>query len=111
MNDYVQKIKILYEKFGGRKVVYEKSGIRPSRDWKIMLVTSFIATCFLAFYAIYFYMRVDRGEIFVVDKGTIGKDAEINSVLLRKIVSEIKNGQDFLGQLKTSNLAPPDPSI
>lgn len=111
MNDLLQKIKPLYEKMGMGKVSYERKGIHPSKDWKIILTTTFVIICLLAFFAIYFYLKIEKGEIFVVTREGVGKDAEINEILLKKVVLEIKNKEDFLRQLKEGSLIPSDPSI
>lgn len=111
MNDLLQKIKPLYEKLGMGKVSYERKGIHPSKDWRIMLTTTFVVICFLAFFAFYFYLKIDKGEIFVVTREGAGKDAEISEILLKKVVLEIKNKEEFLRKLKEGNLVPSDPSV
>lgn len=111
MKDYTQKFKVLYEKLGGQKISYEKSGVRPSRDWKIMLVGTFVVICCLAFFAFDFYWKIEAGEVFMLDTGTVSREAEIDSLLLKKIVGEINDRAAFVQELKASGSIPTDPSI
>ena len=111
MNDYLQKIKTWYGKIKTRKVSYDKPGIRPSADWKMMLVLSFCILCVLGLAAGYFYYKISNGELFMSQQDATAKDAEIDMVLLKKTVADIKAKQDFINQLESSGNKPGDPSI
>ncbi len=38
MNDFISKIKNWYKNFSSKKVSYEKDGIKPKKDWMIIVL-------------------------------------------------------------------------
>ena len=111
MSRLFQKIKGLYGKIHITHLSYEKRGMRPKHDWKILLVTSCIVLLLMTFFSFYFYTRISQGRLFVVTKNNSGKEVTINSILLQKIVNEIKLREESLHAIKQNKVVPSDPSL
>lgn len=110
MQDLFQKIKVWYEKMMTRTPSYERPAVRPSHDWVYIFVTTQIAILLVASIAIYFYIEVDKGKLFVVVKDEVQNEAKINTVLLEKTVDDINKREANLIKSQQEKISPPDPS-
>lgn len=111
MKNYSQIIKTWYEKMVAEQVSYEKVGLQPTKDWKIMLSTTSILLILMAVFAFYFYVKIENGEIFVVTQEDSARDIEIDTTLLKKVVDDTKERADYFSQIKLKGLTPSDPSL
>ena len=112
MKDYLQKIKSIVGGLKKEKTSYERGGINPGRDWRILLSITFVILCILAILAVYFYIQIDRGRLFVVPEDSIEDKTKINMILLEKIVGEVKAREARSADIKEGRMAvPSDPSM
>jgi hypothetical protein len=111
MKEYINKLKVLYSSLKITRTSYNKKGIRPENDWRILLITTFIILCVVSAYAVYFYIEVRDGKIFVTEKDNINNQTKLNKPLLDKIVNEIDSKNIEFLKLQNSSLGLKDPSL
>ncbi len=111
MNDPLKKMNEWFEKLRTSQISYDKNGIRPLKDWKIIMTSMFIVLLIIIAIATYFYMEVDGGKFFSVEEGTIGNETKINDNLLKKTLEGLNSRQEKLTILERDRIAPLDPSI
>ena len=111
MSSLLKKIKGLYSKLGITKISYERSGIRPKRDWNTLLILSCLILLLIALFAFYFYSQINQGKLFVVARDNTGREVKINDKLFQKIISEIKEREESLQSIKQNKGIPADPSL
>lgn len=111
MKDILNQIKSLYKKLNVRKVSYEVSGIMPSRDWFIILISSQVIILILAVASVFFYYKVDRGEIFKVEDLTAEGETKINMTVLDALIKEINTKEQNTTIVRQRGEIPSDPSI
>lgn len=109
MPDKFKKINL--RGFFKKEISYNKGSIRPHRDWKIILVFTFMVLVFLGALAVYFYFQVDGGNIFSVPLDESQKEVKINKVLLDKTIGELNNRKKTFEDMLLGSTTPPDPSI
>ncbi|HEY4508812.1 MAG TPA: hypothetical protein VJC13_00835 [Candidatus Paceibacterota bacterium] len=112
MNDYLQKIKLLSAKLKIRKISYKRGGIKPLRDWGLILLSVFIVSCILVVSVVYFYIQIEHGTLFIVTSDGSESQIKINADLLRATVSDINTREKTNDAVKNGGLSiPSDPSI
>ncbi len=111
MSDLLKKIKPFLPKLFQKKVSYDKGGLRPSRDWRNILITTFLTLCILASFSFYFYLQVGAGKFFAVTQEDTQNEVKINRNLLDKVVKDINDRKASLEQIKQNKIVPPDPSL
>ena len=111
MSKLLQKFKSWYNGLRKTKSLYEKKGIKPYKDWIIMLTSTQVIIIVFALLAYYFYIQIDKGNLFVVDKTTSENEIKINRVLLQKTVDDINFREQTTIETKESKSIPTDPSI
>ena len=110
MSGLLQKIKTWYAKIRIKRESYVVSGIKPIRDWRILLISTLVIVVVMAIFAFYFYVQIDKGKLFVVKVSKTQNDTKINEVLLKKTVNDINSRKASLNEIRNKN-APEDPSI
>ena len=111
MKLYIEKIKSWYSSLKISEPSYEKEGVSPYKDWRIILTSTFVALVVLAGAAYYFYIEVDSGNFFTVSEETEGNEVKINNTLFKKIVDDINNRKQSMENIQKNKIAPPDPSL
>ena len=94
-----------------KRISYEERGMRPLRDWDILLVTSCLTLLFIALFAFYFYGQINQGKLFIVTQNDVDREVKINANLLQKITNEIKLRETTLQSIKQNKAIPSDPSL
>jgi hypothetical protein len=110
MSDILSKTKKWFGKIRFKKITYIKIGIRPERDWYVILMSTIVLICILGGMAYYFYIQVDQGKLFPSDDTTSIKSVIINNDLLNKVIDEINEREKNLTDFKQNRVIPPDPS-
>lgn len=111
MNDLLQKIEAWYDKIKTAGASYQRRGIRPMSDWKIIISTTFIVFCIVASVAFYFYTQIDEGVIFLVQEDASQKAVKLDTTLLKKAVDDMQSRETSLSKIKQNKTAPGDPSL
>ena len=111
MKDYLQKIKIWFNKLKAGRVSYDKGGLKPLRDWRIILITTSIIIFILAIFAFYFYIQIESGKLFVSTNEVSDTQLKINDSLLKKTVDELNTRESSTAQIKSGQITAPDPSL
>lgn len=110
MSDYLNKIKDWFSKFSKPKTVYSRDGVEPKKDWGIILTTTTFILVILALVAAYFYIQVDRGNLFSISSEDVENEAKINKNLLNKTVQDINQRKSNFESVE-SGVVPQDPSL
>ena len=92
---------------------YDKDGVRPYKDWGIILPTFFVSLLVLGLFALYIDMNVQSGTFWTASYGDRSFPAyQINQKDLTTVTDifsqKEKNLNDLQNNLKT---IPPDPSL
>ena len=111
MADNIQKIKAWYEKMHVSQVSYEKSGIKPTKDWRILLGVTCMMLCLLAVLAFYFYTSVNNGSFFTTSQDGVMNEVKINESLFNKTIDNINTREMLLNSIKQGRQTPADPSV
>ena len=111
MSQFKQKIKFWKDKIRTTKISYGKGDIQPTRDWRVTITLSFAVLVFGGFASFYFYNKIERGELFVVNKNSVVKEVKIDDILLKKTIDDINNRETLSLQIGKSKPIPLDPSI
>ena len=110
MSGLLQKIKTWYGKVRTKGQSYKISGIRPVRDWRIILFSTQIIILILVIVAFYFYTQINQGKFFVVKDNSTKDDIKINEVLLKKTVNDINLRKTSFEEIRNKGV-PSDPSL
>ena len=105
----MQQIKKMWNSTHMRPVSYARFGIRPARDWKIVLIVTQCVVIILAGYAYYIYVQINSGTLFPVVENGAKKEITIDAVLLQKTVDAINTraaASADLGQHAASSTDP-----
>ncbi len=111
MSKIFQKIKYFYHKIRHKKESYEKSGTKPSRDWKMIIILAQTAVFILAGVAYYYYIQIEQGKLYLVKKGLGKNNIQINSILFKKTVDDFNSRMSTFSDITSGKGIPKDPSI
>jgi len=114
MATFLTFFKSLKEKFikpGKTIFSYERKGIRPNRDWNIILICAGLMLSALIFIAFYFYFQIEEGQIFMVNEKDSQREIKINAELFQKIVNDINTRIENLEAINHPGKIPNDPSL
>ena len=114
MNDInqisMEKIKAWFGKIRSGRSSYDKTGIKPARDWKMMLVFAAVVFCLEAALAWFVYFQVESGAWVSEPQETTPTEVSINQNLLQKVAGEV--GAKAAAYSATStDKGPADPSL
>ena len=111
MQKLFQKIKVWYDKIKIAETSYGISHISPSRDWKILLITTIVLMCIITVSSFYFYIKLDNGEIFNVSSSKKDRELKIDEKSLKQAIDDINLREENFKEAKDNKSVPPDPSI
>ena len=111
MADLTQKIKDWYGKLKPTSNSFERSGISPKRDWRILLVTTFFTVLILAGVSLYLYIQINNGTLFLTLTENKEIEVQIDKVLLEKTINDINTRKATLGDIVQNGSIPLDPSL
>ncbi len=108
MNEFFLKIKKLL-KIATRSVPSnEYRGIRPVKEWKVMLVTLFSLLVIITGVELYIYLEVSRGTLFTVPMAESNQSVTINQKLLNVVMTDISTRRTVRESLASSTTILPD---
>ncbi len=110
MSDSINKIKIWFSKNLQKKNSYDREGIRPTKDWEIILGLTLLAFFVSVVVAGYFYIQVNSNSVFQVDADIVENEVKINKPLLDKTISDINERRKSSDAIKRGGKIPSDPS-
>ncbi len=111
MKDFINKTKNWYQNLTSKKVSYEKEGIKPKRDWMIVVFVMLFITLILIGISTYFYINVDNGTLFNVPDREEISEIKVNNKLLEKIVGEYDERQKSLEEISGGKTFPGNPAL
>lgn len=111
MSDLIHKIKSFFKTSRNTKTFNESGHIRPSRDWKIILVISFLVVCALSLFSFYFYTEIEKGTFFKIESADSLNDVKINNPLLKKIIENLNGRERALENIKNKTIIIPSPTL
>lgn len=111
MNKLFQKAVVWFRDMNTKQFSYEKEGIRPTRDWNLIISCFFVTAIFIAGLSFYIYKQVDSGRWFVAPVDQSLTDAKINEVLLEKTIKKIDGNKKIFDEVKNGGSKLSDPSI
>ncbi len=111
MSETFNKIKNWYQNLSSSKVSFERKGIKPTRDWNIVIFSSLIAVVIFGSLAFYFYVKVENGTFFGASSVEDLTEVKINNTILNKLISDINNRERNLSEIETNKKSPPNPSL
>ncbi len=111
MSDLLKKIKDWSSRLTSKKTSYVKSGIRPTHDWFVILITAQTIIVCMVIFAFYFYVKINNGELFSSIIESSPNEAQINNNLLNKTINDLNTRKENLEKIKAGGLAPIDPSL
>jgi hypothetical protein len=88
-NISIEKIKKWFEKISRGKPSYGKNGIKPKRDWGVIIVITAIVFCLEATLSAFVYFQIENDSWFRQPQNTTLTEVSINQNLLEKISGQI----------------------
>lgn len=112
MSNILKKFKTWFNRTKTTPASYLSQGVRPRRDWAIILSTVFFVVSIMAVLAVYFYVQISKRQFFVVIvENNTSSETIINKNLLRKIIDEMNRNEILFQTLKQKKAIPSDPSL
>ncbi|HBZ04800.1 MAG: hypothetical protein UU11_C0013G0009 [Parcubacteria group bacterium GW2011_GWF2_40_69] len=111
MKDFSQKIKLFYVGLTKKESVYKRRGIKPTRDWLVILTTNLVLFCILGVFGFYFYTQINKDKLFITEKANAIEVVRINTGLLKKTVEDIHSREEQTTSIKNNGTVLADPSI
>lgn len=112
MDKIFSQFNTFYKKLFSRVDNYDVSGIDPSRDWRILLITSQIIIICLISFSVYFYISTNNGNFFNNEISEAKDSAiKIDKTSLVVLVDGINDKTSSLDLIRAGQDIPTDPSI
>jgi len=111
MNVFLEKIKKYLGRFENKTPSYERKGIKPERDWGVILILGLIFLCLSGILARYIFVQIEKGNLFSSEVEKTDEKIIINQKLLEETVNRMDTKQINLDNVKKNRIAVPDPSI
>ena len=86
-------------------------GRGPERDWKIIFISIIILALVAISLSVYIFIKIDKGEIFVVRQSEEDKAKSLDISLLKKTVSYYQDKAAKFERMKKERSTVADPSI
>jgi hypothetical protein len=111
MSDITTKIKSWYQNLSSSKISFERNGIKPTRDWNIVIFSALLLIFASGALAFYFYIKVESGTYFSTITAEDLKEVKINNKVLDKLIADINVREKKLEEIQTNKNFPPNPSL
>lgn len=87
-------------------------GSSPEADWMVILVTTVLFMIFAVAFSAYMFIKINKGEIFVIEKDTDDSSQTLDIALLRDVVRDYnKKALEFERFKEIGSLDLVDPSL
>ncbi|KKQ82936.1 MAG: hypothetical protein UT07_C0014G0012 [Parcubacteria group bacterium GW2011_GWB1_38_8] len=94
-----------------RKKSFVKLDSNPEIDWKIIFISTAILVIITIISSVYMFIKIDKGEIFLVKKMGDDKTRTLDISILRETVSYYQNKAIEFERLKSKRVSTVDPSL
>ncbi len=111
MSELISKIKNWYQTRGVSKISFERKGIKPTRDWNIVIFSAALLLFISGAIAFYFYIKVESGTFFSTTTAEDLKEVKINNKVLDKLIADINAREKKLSEIQTNKNFPANPSL
>lgn len=111
MSELFNKIKNWYQNFSSSQISFERKGIKPTKDWNIVIFSSLIVLLITGGIAFYFYVQVEKGTFFGATETEDLAEVKINNNILNKLIADINKRERNLVDIETGRKSPPNPSF
>lgn len=109
MKNLFEKIKKIPSFFKKNKNNYDRAGIKPWRDWGVILFVTSLVVLALALYSVYLYFKIDSNSFVELDPSKKESEIKLNTDLLNKIAQDLNDRAEKTNKIN-SGTVPPDPS-
>jgi hypothetical protein len=86
-------------------------GTSPEADWKVIFVSALILGVLIILLSVFIFIKIDKGEIFVVKQSTNENSKTLDITLLKETVSHYQSKAREFEQLKNTVIPAVDPSL
>ena len=86
-------------------------GPDPERDWRNIFLSTCIVSLFFVLAGVYIFIKIDKGEIFLVDPGDVSGEALLNTNLLSETVRYYEGKEVKFLEIQNTRPTYPDPSL
>lgn len=86
-------------------------GTSPEADWKIILILTMILAVLVIVLSAFMFIKINRGEIFVVKRSIEQEEKVLDTSLLRETVLYYQNKALEFEKIKNSVTPATDPSL
>jgi hypothetical protein len=86
-----------------------KTPVHPGRDWKIMFVAFSLVSLLIAVGSLYFFLRVEGGEVYSIADGGSAESIAIDRDQLGEVIRKYTQRQNKLEILKKRPTITADP--
>ncbi|MFZ2763798.1 MAG: hypothetical protein WAX80_02050 [Minisyncoccia bacterium] len=86
-------------------------GTSPEADWKIIFVSGLTFALLLIVLSIFMFIKIDKGEIFVVEKIEGENEKTLDIARLQETVSYYQNKAVEFERIKAAKVSAVDPSL
>jgi len=86
-------------------------GTSAEADWKIIFVSTVVLAILAMVLSLYIYIKIDKGEIFVIEKTAGQGETTLGASLLKETVSYYKNKAIEFKRIKNVVKPAADPSL
>ncbi|MBA3733487.1 hypothetical protein H0W91_03900 [Patescibacteria group bacterium] len=111
MKEYLNKILKIYKDLKSKHSSYERQGINPANDWKLLLMLVTLILFILAIYAFYLYSQIEQGTIYTINNPVIEKNIKLNTALFDKTVEDINKRAEIYSNTVNNKSIPNDPAL
>lgn len=86
-------------------------GTSPEADWKIIFISAVLLIILAIASSVFIFVKIDKGEVFALDKSLERKGETLNISLLRETVSYYQNKASEFEKIKNTKVSAVDPSL
>ena len=90
---------------------YSGEGIKPERDWRILLTFGFFSLIITMLFSFYFYKQISAGKLFTIEQDITKKEVKINSAMFKKVIDDVRLREETLLEIKQNKSIPPNPAL
>ena len=86
-------------------------GTSSEADWKIIFISTVVLAVLVIVLSVFIFIKINKGEIFVVKKSAEPEKKALNLSLLRETVSYYENKALEFERIKSVKIEAVDPSL
>lgn len=86
-------------------------GADPKTDWKIIFISTVILVVSVVVFSVYMFVKIDKGEIFLVEKTGVEQERVLDIDLLKETVNYYQNKAFEFERIKNAKTKAVDPSL